>query len=172
MRRHASAHEPWLAAGLCASAIAAGAPCSFGAQYLTPEEARHLCFPSATAFEPQPVGSGPVRCWLARGPSGVLGYALLDAVIGKHLLIDYMVAVDRAGDIQRLEILTYRETHGGQVRNASWRAQFRGFGASRPPRFQRDIANIGGATLSCRHVTEGVGRLLQFFKTHIARHGS
>ncbi|MCC6352735.1 MAG: FMN-binding protein [Verrucomicrobiae bacterium] len=160
--------EPWLAAGLCGSAITVTAPCAFAAQYLTVEEARRLCFPSATAFDPRPIGGGATRCWAARGPAGPLGYALFDAVIGKHLLIDYMLAVDPAGKILGLEILAYRESYGGQIRNASWRKQFHGLGPSKAPRFQRDIANIGGATLSCRHVTEGVNRLLRLFAERIA----
>lgn len=159
--------EPWLAAGLCASVAVVTAPCGFAAQYLTIEEARQLSFPDATSFEPEAIGGG-TRCWAARGPSGLLGYAFFDAVIGKHLLIDYMLAVSPAGKILRLEILAYRESYGGQIRNASWRKQFHGLGASKPPRFQRDIANIGGATLSCRHVTEGVNRLLRLFAERIA----
>lgn len=159
----------WLGASLCASAVVAGAPCAFSAQYLTLDEARHLCFPSATAFEPETIGEGGTRCWSAHGPAGLLGYAFFDAAIGKHLLIDYMLAVDPSGEILHLEILSYRESYGGQIRNASWRKQFHGLGPSRPPRFQRDIANIGGATLSCRHVTEGVNRLLRLFAERITQ---
>lgn len=171
MKHHAGSLDAWIAAGLCGSALVATEPCAFSAQYLIVDEARRLCFSSAQDFEPLPLRAGTTRCWLARGPSGPIGYAFADAVIGKHMLIDYMLAVDPAGNIQRLEILSYRESYGGQVRNPSWRRQFQGFGASNPPRFQRDVMNIGGATLSCRHVTEGVARLLAIFKDQVARHG-
>ncbi len=157
-----------MAVGACASAIVAAAPCAFATQYLSAEEARRLLFPGASAFDTVPIGGGATRCWAARGPSGPLGYALIDAVIGKHLLIDYMLALDPRGKILGLEILAYRESYGGQIRGATWRKQFRGLDPSRPPRFQKDIVNIGGATLSCRHVTEGVNRLLRLFAERIA----
>lgn len=168
MPRHFQNSGSWTASGLCASAIVATVPCAFATQYVTVDEARGLLFPSATAFEPVAIGAGAIRCWAARGPSGLLGYVFFDAVIGKHLLIDYMLAVDPAGKILCLEILAYRESYGGQIRGATWRKQFRGLDPSRPPRFQRDIVNIGGATLSCRHVTEGVNRLLRLFSERIA----
>jgi hypothetical protein len=169
MRRPTQRIEPWLVAGLCGSAILATAPCGFAAQYLTVDEARRLCFPSANSFEPEAICGGGTRCWAARGQSGLLGYAFSDAVIGKHLLVDYMLAVSPSGEILRLEILSYRESYGGEIRNASWRKQFHGLGPTTPPRFQREIANIGGATLSCRHVTEGVCRLLRLFAERITR---
>ncbi|HPA17685.1 MAG TPA: FMN-binding protein [Verrucomicrobiae bacterium] len=167
MHRPTPKIEPWLAAGLCGSAIVATAPCGFAAQYLDTNQALRLCFPSAASFEPRAISGGATRCWDARGPSGLLGHAFLDAVIGKHLLIDYMLAVDPAGKILHLEILAYRESYGGEIRGAAWRKQFQGHGPSKPPRFQKDVVNIGGATLSCRHITEGVSRLLRLFAERI-----
>jgi hypothetical protein len=158
----------WLGAGLCAAAVVAGAPSGFAAQYLTVDEARRLCFLDAARFDPVSLtGAGATRCWAARGPGGLLGYAIWDAVIGKHLCIDYMLAIDTSGQVLRLEVLVYRESYGGEIRGAAWRRQFVGLGPSRPPRFQRDVTNIGGATLSCRHVTDGVNRILGLFAAQL-----
>jgi len=55
-----------------------------------------------------------------------------------------------------------------QVPRPQWRKQFAGKRASDPVELNRDIQNISGATLSCRHVTEGVKRLLAIHKS-IAR---
>ena len=46
------------------------------------------------------------------------------------------------------------------MREAKWRAQFTGKTAAAPLKLDADIQNISGATLSSRHVTEGVRRIL------------
>ena len=81
-------------------------------------------------------------------------------MIGKQEYIGYAVALDVNGRVLRVDILAYRETHGWEIRNERWRAQFAGKTAADPVQLNQDIANISGATLSCRHVTDGVRRLL------------
>jgi Na+-translocating ferredoxin:NAD+ oxidoreductase RnfG subunit len=81
-------------------------------------------------------------------------------VIGKHLAIDYALALSPAGEVRQLEILTYRESYGGEIRSADWRKQFEGKTSRSPLALNDDIRNISGATLSSRHVTEGVKRVL------------
>ena len=46
------------------------------------------------------------------------------------------------------------------MRDPRWRAQFAGKRRGAPLRLEQDIKNLSGATLSCRHVTDGVRRLL------------
>jgi hypothetical protein len=65
--------------------------------------------------------------------------------------------------VRSIEILDYRESHGGEIRLAGWRRQFVGRTGADPVALNNDIRNISGATLSCRHVTEGVHRLLQLY---------
>jgi hypothetical protein len=55
-----------------------------------------------------------------------------------------------------LEVLSYRESHGGEIRGNAWRNQFDGRAGLEHLRFGTDIKNIAGATLSCEHVTQGV----------------
>jgi Na+-translocating ferredoxin:NAD+ oxidoreductase RnfG subunit len=102
------------------------------------------------------VFAGSLRAWKADDG----GYFFVDAVIGKHDLITYAVALTAAGKIRDVEILEYREAYGGEVRNAHWRAQFDGKQHGDALRAGRDVPNISGATLSCEHVTEGIRRLL------------
>lgn len=96
-----------------------------------------------------------IKAW--KTPDG--GWFILDQVIGKHENIDIAVGLTSEGKVKDVEILTYRETYGGQVRNKKWLAQFFGKDSSRILKLDRDIQNISGATLSCRHVTDGVNRL-------------
>ena len=73
---------------------------------------------------------------------------------------EYAVSLDPGGRVHRVDILQYRESYGGEVRGASWLAQFVGKTSASPLAVGNDIRNISGATLSCHHVTEGVKRVL------------
>src|SRR5450631_102391 len=110
------------------------------------------------------VHAGSLRGWKADD-----GYFFVDAVIGKHDLITYAVALTGEGIVRQVEILEYREAYGGEVRNAHWGAQFIGRQHGDPVRIGRDIQNISGATMSCEHVTDGIRRLLATYAIAIAR---
>jgi hypothetical protein len=88
-----------------------------------------------------------------------IGYFFLDHVIGKHLYMDYSVALGADGRVRRVEILTYRESYGYEVANAGWLSQFAGKDSS--------SALSVGQTLSSHHVTEGVKRILAYYASHL-----
>lgn len=143
--------------------------------YLSIEQAQELMFPGQTLV-PAPLQlsaediaavereagtryiAGALRAWKAAD-----GYFFVDAVVGKHDLISYAVALSSEGKVRQVEILEYREAYGGEVRNAAWRSQFIGRAHGDPVQLGRDIRNISGATLSCQHVTEGIRRLLAVY---------
>jgi Na+-translocating ferredoxin:NAD+ oxidoreductase RnfG subunit len=105
-----------------------------------------------------------VSAWRVSSGGQPLGWFLVDEVLGKHEFITYAVALDMSGAVRGIEILDYRESHGGQVRDAKWRAQFTGKRAGAPLALDNDIANISGATLSCKHIADGVRRLLAAYE--------
>ena len=86
------------------------------------------------------------------------GWFIIDQVVGKHEMIDMAVALDTAGKVKGIEVLTYRETYGGEVKHPKWLAQFLGRGNEEYLQLDKQIKNISGATLSCRHITDGVNR--------------
>ena len=86
-------------------------------------------------------------------------WLVVDEVIGKHEMITYAVALNPSGTILGIEILEYVESYGYEVAEAQWRKQFIGKSASDPIKLNQDIQNIGGATLSCKHITDGVKRI-------------
>jgi Na+-translocating ferredoxin:NAD+ oxidoreductase RnfG subunit len=145
---------------------------AYATQYMTVEQAQRSAFPDAAQFEPVnvsaavfaaaalPAGSAP-KLWRVRAADRAIGWLAVDQVIGKSELITYAVAFDANGAVQSVEVLDYRESHGGEIRLAGWRKQFVGKTAADPVELNKDIKNISGATLSCRHVTEGVQRLLR-----------
>jgi hypothetical protein len=147
-------------------------------QFLSVEQAQRLSFPEASQFVPaniiyrpadiaaiekateQKVRSRGEQVWRAEAGGRLLGFFFLDYVIGKHEVIDYAVALNPDGRVRRVEILEYRESYGGEVANRDWLAQFEGKGFKDSLVPGRDIRIISGATLSSRHVTEGIKRVL------------
>lgn len=88
------------------------------------------------------------------------GWFIVDEVIGKHDFIPFALAIDANGAVKSVEILEYREAYGGEVRNPKWLAQFTGKKNGAALKLTDDIQNISGATLSSKHITDGVRRLL------------
>jgi Na+-translocating ferredoxin:NAD+ oxidoreductase RnfG subunit len=82
-------------------------------------------------------------------------------------MIKYAVGIDTHGAVKQIEILEYNESYGYEVRNASWRAQFVGKTAASTLQLDADIRNISGATLSSKHVTDGVKRILTMYETSL-----
>ena len=167
-------HARWLLP--LAAAPLAHVACA--AQYMTVEQAQRAAFADAGEFRPLAVDAGALaaiggagwspKVWQARSGDRALGWFLVDQVIGKTELITYAVALDPRGAVLSVDVLDYRESHGGEIRLAGWRRQFVGKTAADPIQLNQDIKNISGATLSCRHVTEGVQRLLKLQATALA----
>jgi Na+-translocating ferredoxin:NAD+ oxidoreductase RnfG subunit len=114
-------------------------------------------------------GEKPLSPDLKAWKAGDGSWFILDQVVGKHEFITYAVTLDASGAVKDVEILDYRETFGSQVREAAWRAQFTGKRHGQSLRLGKDVQNISGATLSSKHVTDGVRRLLATYATVLAR---
>ena len=108
--------------------------------------------------------SKDLKVWRASGG----GWFFIDEVVGKHEFITFALALDPTGAVHDVEILDYRESFGDQVRNPAWRAQFTGKRHGSPVKLAQDIKNISGATLSSKHVTDGVRRLLSTYALVLA----
>ena len=87
------------------------------------------------------------------------GWLIVDEVVGKHEMITYAVGLSSNGSVIGIEILEYVESYGYEVAEAQWRKQFIGKTVKDPIKLNQDIQNIGGATLSCKHITDGVKRV-------------
>jgi Na+-translocating ferredoxin:NAD+ oxidoreductase RnfG subunit len=104
------------------------------------------------------------KLWRAERDGQLQGWLMLDEVIGKHEFITYATALSPRGEVLGIEILSYRETHGGQIRDSAWRQHFVHKTLADPFKLDQDVPNISGATLSCRNVLDGVKRLLVVHK--------
>lgn len=150
----------------------AGGP-AYATVYLSVEQAQAVLFPGAT-FKPEPrtltedqakaighasgvdVRNKQLKAW--RASTG--GWFIVDEVVGKHDFIPFALALDDKGVVHGVEILEYREAYGDQIRNPEWRKQFAGKTSATKLQLDKNIRNVSGATLSCKHVTDGVKRLL------------
>lgn len=88
---------------------------------------------------------------------------IIDEVVGKHEMITYAVALSPTGAVTGIEVMEYVESYGYEVAEAQWRNQFVGKTATDQIKLNKDIQNIGGATLSCKHLTDGVKRVAVFY---------
>ena len=149
--------------------------------YLSTAQAQALMFPGQ-ALKPDFRSLTPAQAAAIQKDSGVNvltrdfkawrasdgGWFIEDQVVGKHEFITFALALDAGGAVKGVEILDYRESYGDQVRNPAWRAQFTGKRHGAALKLNGDIRNISGATLSSKHVTDGVRRLLATYALVLA----
>ncbi len=169
----------WL---LPATTVLVAAPAS-ATTYFTVEQAQQQLFAGQT-MTPLNITMTPMQITSVQKASGVRvrepavkvwqtsngGWFYVDQVLGKHEFITYALALNAQGVVTGLEILDYRETYGGQIRNPKWRAQFDGKRFTAPLKLDVDIVNLSGATLSSAHITDGVRRLLSTHQFVVAQH--
>ena len=162
-------HSNWLIVPVSLVASTSG----YATTYLTAEQAQQAIFPEAR-FSVVPVKltaeqritierkcglrvrSTELRAWRTESND----WLIIDEVLGKHEMITYACGIDVHGQVVGVEIMEYRETYGSEIRQAAWRRQFAGKTAASPLKLDEDVRNISGATLSSRHVTDGIKRLL------------
>jgi Na+-translocating ferredoxin:NAD+ oxidoreductase RnfG subunit len=160
--------------------IAAVSTSVYAKTYFTVEQAQQAIFPGAkmaqafvTLTDAQKkeierrsdvnVRFSEIRLWKVADGS----YFVVDEVVGKHEFITYAIGLNADGSVKQIEIMDYRESYGYEVRNAEWRGQFTGKTSAAPLKLEKDIQNVSGATLSCRHVTDGVKRVLATYEIAI-----
>jgi len=161
-------HPTWL---LIPAAVVSTA--AYGTTYLSLEQAQATIFPGAqltaafvtltkeqaAAIEKKSgvnVRKNEVKLW--KSSDG--GYFIVDEVVGKHEFFTIAVGLNADSSVKQIEIMDYKESYGYEVRNEAWRKQFTGKTSAAHLKLTDDIKNISGATLSCRHVTDAVKRLL------------
>jgi hypothetical protein len=160
-------------------------PVVVAADYLDIDTAQRAIYPQADTFQEIVLQQSPaqlqailaqagaqpphgtIRIWRASSQGVLLGHVFVDEVIGRQSLITYALGIDADGNIRDLEIMSYRESHGSEVRNPAWRAQFAKRNTLDQLRFRTDIKNISGATLSSEHVTQGVRWLVALWQAAI-----
>jgi hypothetical protein len=165
-----------------ATVLVAAATPGYATTYLSPEQAQQAIFPGAR-FTPANVRLTPEQVKTIERVSGVRvrlteqkvwrasngGWLIVDEALGKHEYITYALGLNADGTVRGIEVMEYRESYGYEIRNDVWRKQFVGKNSSAKLKLDDDIKNISGATLSCRHITDGVKRLLALYDVALRR---
>ncbi|NOT15802.1 MAG: FMN-binding protein [Methylotenera sp.] len=159
---------------------------AFAQEYLSVTQAQKVLFAEADKFVETPIlltdkqrdtiesNAGVSQrwkkqdIWRAEKNGHLLGWFIVDNVIGKHEFITYATALLPDGKVKGVEIMVYKETRGGQIMEESWRKTLIGKTLADPFKLDKDVPNISGATLSCRNVMNGVKRLLVLQKLLLA----
>lgn len=161
---------PYASAALCITPIMSQA-----SVYLTIDQAQKIMFPHAV-LQNVVISLTPEQIKQLKKSSGIYdpfkadqvyktsdgGWFVVDQVLGKHEMITYAVGISASGSVKQVEVLEYNESYGNQVRDLAWRQQFVDKTTASPLSLNNDIRNISGATLSSKHLTDGIRRILQF----------
>ena len=160
-----------------ASLLLMGAPMYVQAKiYVSAEQAQQLIFPKQSFVKNPILISEDIQDKM-RAASSVRqvfkgdrvwkvsngGWFIVDEVVGKHEMITYAIGISPSGVVQGIEIMEYVESYGYEVADPSWRKQFSGKTATDAIKLNQDIQNISGATLSCKHLTDGVKRIMVMY---------
>ena len=154
---------------------------SYAQQYLTVEQAQKAIFENAQSFQQVAItltldqiskiksaaSTGtPIpdkKIWQVIEADKLIGWFIVDEVFGKHEFITYAVGINLDGTVRMIDVMDYRETYGYQVREATWRQQFVGKNAASSLKLNNGIDNISGATLSSKHLADGVKRVMTMY---------
>jgi thiamine biosynthesis lipoprotein len=101
-----------------------------------------------------------VTFWIGEQAGRVVGYATVLNIIGKEQPITFMVAVSPEGTVRGVQVMTYRESQGSEIRSKRFLDQFRGKTLAAPLKLGRDVHGISGATLSARSTAAAVKKAL------------
>jgi Na+-translocating ferredoxin:NAD+ oxidoreductase RnfG subunit len=155
--------------------------------FYSQESARRELFPAATgeaadtlkidsatasaakALIRQPIGEKQAVFERVFSQQATIGYVYRARERGKVELMDFAVALDTAGKVQRVLLTAYRENIGGEVGSKRFMEQFKGKTAGSPLQLNRDIDGISGASLSSRAITVGVRKAVAFWKLKYAQ---
>jgi Na+-translocating ferredoxin:NAD+ oxidoreductase RnfG subunit len=92
----------------------------------------------------------------------LIGYAILDNVLGKVKPITFLVIFNTDNSIKSVDIIKYREQYGVAVERREWLDQFSGKSLNSDLKLGSAIDGISGATISVKTIIKGVNRLLYF----------
>ncbi|MDM8160044.1 FMN-binding protein [Labilibaculum sp. K2S] len=89
----------------------------------------------------------------------LMGFACFASSKGKNDFFDYMVVFNENLEIQKVVVLIYRSSYGGEIMAKSWLKQFIGKIGGEEMEFGKDIDGISGATISAPAMAKGVKTL-------------
>lgn len=93
-------------------------------------------------------------------------YAIFTESKGRYDLFDYIVITDKAGIVQKVQVIKYRSEHGGEIASKKWLSQFENYRGGEL-RYGEDISAISGATLSAGSITRDMPKVVEVLKSKV-----
>ncbi|MFB6345422.1 MAG: FMN-binding protein [bacterium] len=85
---------------------------------------------------------------------------------GQHEYMDLMYGINRDGTVHRIDLLVYREPHGGEVKQRRFMRQFENRSLQDSEfRVNVDVVHISGATISAKSIARGTRKVLGMLRT-------
>jgi hypothetical protein len=149
---------------------------AFSNVLITVDEALKLAFPASTVKRQTiylskeqiaqarklagvDIPSALVYPYVAMKDGEIMGIAYFDAHVVRTLPETIMMTVNLEDRIQRIEVLDFNEPRD-YVPKAAWYQQFVGQRLDDDLALKRNIRSIAGATLTARHTTDAVRRMM------------
>ncbi len=92
------------------------------------------------------------------------GYAVIDDEVGKVMPITFITRINPDGKVSQVEIMVYRESHGGEVATKRFLNQFKEKSFNEELRLDKNVIHVTGATLSSYALVKGVRRDLVLYQ--------
>ena len=102
--------------------------------------------------------------FLGKTDGKVDGYALIDDEVGKVMPITFVTRINPDGKVSDVEVMIYRESHGGEVATKRFLSQFKDKSVNEELRIDKNIIHVTGATLSSNALVKGVRRALALYQ--------
>ena len=93
--------------------------------------------------------------------SSNLGYFYFGQAYGKAAYFDFIIVFDNELNVLKINMITYREDHGGEIGSKRWLKQFIGKSKTSNVTYEDDIAAISGATISAKSLINEVNKVLK-----------
>jgi Na+-translocating ferredoxin:NAD+ oxidoreductase RnfG subunit len=86
-------------------------------------------------------------------------FAVLDNVLGKVQPITFLTVYNDSYEVEYVEVIKYRESHGYEVRNKTFLTQYNGKSNQSNYALGDGLDGISGATISAQSMSRGVNKL-------------
>ena len=94
----------------------------------------------------------------------IIGYLLVTQSFSKTNTFDYYVLYNTQAEILKVEVLSYRESHGFEICNKRWLKQFIGINIASEFEYNNKVDAISGATISVNSIKSSIYQNTQYLK--------
>lgn len=103
--------------------------------------------------------SSDKQIYIGRSDEEIDGYAVITNEVGKFELITFIVKLSPKLVVEKVAVMTYRESRGGEISRKRFQEQYKGKKKTDPFQINRDIISITGATMSVRAMNRGIRKV-------------